>query len=191
MVELAFKLAKIFPSLRFAKIILFLIFVGLFSMQATRDIFIQSASNAFISVTSFVAVTIFLFHFLQKTSFDLQTFLHRHKKFDILIAAFLGILPGCGGAIMVMTEPNGRKDIDRPHRHIFLHFWCLKQNSLQRIVRHQFFKRSYLGNFLRRHPHHTVNPHNRRASIITLRHLHQGINLMSALQTVAVDQAVR
>ena len=103
MVELAFKLAKIFPSLRFAKIILFLIFVGLFSIQATRDIFIQSASNAFISVTSFVAVTIFLFHFLQKTSFDLQTFLHRHKKFDILIAAFLGILPGCGGAIMVMT----------------------------------------------------------------------------------------
>ncbi len=40
---------------------------------------------------------------MQKTSFDLQTFLHRHKKFDILIAAFLGILPGCGGAIMVMT----------------------------------------------------------------------------------------
>ena len=80
MVELAFKLAKIFPSLRFAKIILFLIFVGLFSIQATRDIFIQSASNAFISVTSFVAVTIFLFHFLQKTSFDLQTFLHRHKN---------------------------------------------------------------------------------------------------------------
>lgn len=103
MVELAFKLAKIFPSLRLAKFILFLIFVGLFSIPITRDIFIQSASNAFISVTSFVAVTIFLFHFLQKTSFDLETLLHRHKKFDILIAAFLGILPGCGGAIMVMT----------------------------------------------------------------------------------------
>ena len=103
MVEIVLKFAKIFPSLRLAKFILFLIFIGLFSVSATRDVFIKSASSAFVSVTSFVAITIFLFHLLQKTSFDLQTFLNRHKKFDIFIAAFLGVLPGCGGAIMVMT----------------------------------------------------------------------------------------
>ena len=103
MVEIVLKLAKKFPSLRLAKFILFLIFVGLFSFSVTREVLIKSASNAFISVTSFVAMTILIFHLLQKTSFDLQTFLHKHKKFDILIAAFLGVLPGCGGAIMVMT----------------------------------------------------------------------------------------
>ncbi len=103
MVEIVLKLAKNFPSLRRAKFVVLLIFVGLFSFSVTREVLIKSASNAFISVTSFVAMTILIFHLLQKTSFDLETFLYKYKKFDILIAAFLGVLPGCGGAIMVMT----------------------------------------------------------------------------------------
>ncbi len=103
MVEIVLKIAKKFPSLRLAKFVLFLIFALLFSLPSTREVLFKTASSAFISVTSFVAITILVFHFLQKTNFNLQTFLEKHKKFDILIAAFLGIIPGCGGAIMIMT----------------------------------------------------------------------------------------
>lgn len=103
MVEIVLKIAKKFPSLRLAKFILFVVFFGLLSFSSTRSIFIKSASSAFISVTSFVAITILIFHLLQKSHFNLQSFLEKNKKFDILIAAFLGVLPGCGGAIMIMT----------------------------------------------------------------------------------------
>lgn len=103
MVEIVLKIAKKFPSLRLAKFTLFIIFVGLLSFSSTRDIFFKSASNAFISVTSFVAITILVFHLLQKTNFNLQSILEKYNKFDILIAALMGIIPGCGGAIMIMT----------------------------------------------------------------------------------------
>ena len=103
MVEIVLKIAKKFPSLRLAKFLLFIIFIGLLSFSSTRNIFFKSASNAFISVTSFVAITVLVFHLLQKTNFNLQSILEKHHKFDILIAALMGIIPGCGGAIMIMT----------------------------------------------------------------------------------------
>ena len=103
MVDIVLKIANRFPSLRLAKIIVFFILFSLFFVSETREIAIQSVSDAFISVTSFVAATVFVFAYLHKKDFDIQSFIKKHEQFDVFIATFLGAIPGCGGAIMVMT----------------------------------------------------------------------------------------
>ena len=64
MVDIVLKIANRFPSLRLAKIIVFFILFSLFFVSETREIAIQSFSDAFISVTSFVAATVFVFAYL-------------------------------------------------------------------------------------------------------------------------------
>jgi len=103
MVEIVLKLASRFPSLRLAKIIVFLVLSSLFIFVETRELIIKSMGDAFISVTSFVAATVFGFAYLHKKDFDIQSFVKKHEQFDVFMAAFLGAIPGCGGAIMVMT----------------------------------------------------------------------------------------
>ena len=103
MVEIVLKLASRFPSLRLAKIIVFLVLSSLFIFAETRELIIKSMGDAFISVTSFVAATVFGFAYLHKKDFDIQSFIKKHEQFDVFMAAFLGAIPGCGGAIMVMT----------------------------------------------------------------------------------------
>ena len=103
MVDIVLKIANRFPSLRLAKIIVFFILLSLFFISETREIAIQSVSDAFISVTSFVAATVFVFAYLHKKDFDIQSFIKKHEQFDVFIATFLGAIPGCGGAIMIMT----------------------------------------------------------------------------------------
>ena len=58
MVDIVLKIANRFPSLRLAKIIVFFILFSLFFVSETREIAIQSVSDAFISVTSFVAAPV-------------------------------------------------------------------------------------------------------------------------------------
>lgn len=69
----------------------------------SRDILISSASSAYISVSSFVAITLWFFVFLEKRNFNIQKIISKHKRLEIPIASLLGVIPGCGGAIMVMS----------------------------------------------------------------------------------------
>ena len=62
-----------------------------------------SASDAYIAVSSFVGVTLLIFVLLEKKNFNLQQFIEKNKKYEIPTSAFLGVIPGCGGAIMVMS----------------------------------------------------------------------------------------
>jgi hypothetical protein len=103
MVELALKVVRYLPNFRLAKVALFLILVFLALNPITRAWVMQSSSDAFISVTSFVAATIYIFYYFEVKKYNLQSFITKNKKFEILIASFLGVIPGCGGAIMVMT----------------------------------------------------------------------------------------
>ena len=65
----------------------------------------SSIADAYINVTSFVAGTLLIFFFLEKFfNIDLNRLLHNRPKLEILISSGLGALPGCGGAIIVLTQ---------------------------------------------------------------------------------------
>ena len=103
MTELVLQLGRKFQYLRLSKIILFACISTLFFFEPTREILLFSASDAYIAVSSFVGVTLLIFVLLEKKNFNLQQFIEKNKKYEIPTSAFLGVIPGCGGAIMVMS----------------------------------------------------------------------------------------
>ena len=103
MTELVIQLGRKFQYLRFSKIMLFSCVLTLFFFEQTREILLFSASDAYIAVSSFVGVTLIIFVFLEKRNFNLQRFIEKNKSYEIPTSAFLGVIPGCGGAIMVMS----------------------------------------------------------------------------------------
>ena len=65
----------------------------------------SSMTDAYLQVSVFVGFTLFVFIGLDSlTNFDIGNFLSKTKKFHVPISAFLGALPGCGGAIIVVTQ---------------------------------------------------------------------------------------
>ena len=69
------------------------------------DIIRRSMTDAYLQVSVFVGFTLFIFIGLDSlTSFNTANFLVKTKKFHVPIAALLGALPGCGGAIIVVTQ---------------------------------------------------------------------------------------
>ncbi len=65
----------------------------------------NSMVDAYIQVSVFVGFTLFVFIGLDSlTKFNIRIFLSKSKKFHVLIASLLGALPGCGGAIIVVTQ---------------------------------------------------------------------------------------
>ena len=87
----------------------FFLFVGVylfFNMDnQTWEIIKSSVSDAYIGVTSFVAGTLLLFFTLEKyLKIDVKNILSNKPKLEVLISSFLGALPGCGGAIIVLTQ---------------------------------------------------------------------------------------
>ncbi len=64
-----------------------------------------SMVDAYIQVSVFVGFTLFVFIGLDSlTKFDVKHFLSKTQKFHVGISAFLGAIPGCGGAIIVVTQ---------------------------------------------------------------------------------------
>ena len=103
MTELVIQLSKKFQYLKLSKILLFVCMLLLLINEKSREIFLSSSSDAYIAVSSFVGVTLLFFVFLEKKNFNIQNFILKNKKFEIPICSFLGVIPGCGGAIMVMS----------------------------------------------------------------------------------------
>ena len=69
------------------------------------EIIRRSMTDAYLQVSVFVGFTLFIFIGLDSlTKFDITSFLVKTKKFHVLLSAFLGALPGCGGAIIVVTQ---------------------------------------------------------------------------------------
>ena len=65
----------------------------------------SSMIDAYIQVSVFVGFTLFVFIGLDSlTKFDVKNFLSKTQKLLVGIAAFLGAIPGCGGAIIVVTQ---------------------------------------------------------------------------------------
>lgn len=62
-------------------------------------------SEAYLQVSVFVAATLALFYGLERwLALDTETLLRRHAGWQVPLAALLGALPGCGGAILVVTQ---------------------------------------------------------------------------------------
>ena len=91
-----------------AMITVMILAVLLTSMSITSeltDVILAAIADAYIQVTTFVAATLFIFFGLQKVAnIDAEKLLLRSGRSQVIIAAFLGALPGCGGAIIVMTQ---------------------------------------------------------------------------------------
>ena len=65
----------------------------------------NSMIDAYVQVSVFVAFTLFVFIGLDSlTKFDVKFFLSKTQKIHVPLAAFLGAIPGCGGAIIVVTQ---------------------------------------------------------------------------------------
>ena len=69
------------------------------------NVLISAVADAYLQVSTFVAATLLIFFSLEKIfNFDLSEKLKRAGYLQVPIAAALGALPGCGGAIIVITR---------------------------------------------------------------------------------------
>ena len=65
----------------------------------------ESMVDAYLAVSVFVGFTLIVFIGLDSlTKFDIHSFLEKTKNLHVPIASFLGAIPGCGGAIIVVTQ---------------------------------------------------------------------------------------
>lgn len=74
------------------------------------DIIVSTLSDAYLGVSIFVALTLAGFYSLDRClGADLTRILNDRSMVQVPMASFLGALPGCGGAIIVVTQfVNGR-----------------------------------------------------------------------------------
>ena len=86
------------------------IFVGvalLLVLGATREMTVSVLADAYWQVASYVAATLAVFYWLQakfSASNRLTTLLRQGHHYQCLFAGLMGVLPGCGGAIIVITQ---------------------------------------------------------------------------------------
>ena len=65
----------------------------------------RSIIDAYLQVSVFVGFTLLFFIGLDSlTKFNTKIFLKKTKKYHVPISSFLGALPGCGGAVIIVTQ---------------------------------------------------------------------------------------
>ena len=83
----------------------FAILMMAFQTNAFGDLVRQTLVDAYLQVSVFVGFTLFIFIGMDAlTKFNISYILDRTKKFHVIMASLLGALPGCGGAIVVVTQ---------------------------------------------------------------------------------------
>ncbi len=95
-----------FQNLNLKKTFIFLLFLIL-ALNPTEvgSISRLAMANAYLSVSVYVAITLFIFLRLEKSKkYSLSNFFKNNLKLQIPIASLLGAIPGCGGAIIVVTQ---------------------------------------------------------------------------------------
>ena len=69
------------------------------------EVMFAAIADAYLQVSTFVAGTLLLFFLAERAfKFDLTTALAESGRWQVPLAAALGALPGCGGAIIVVTK---------------------------------------------------------------------------------------
>ncbi|MEM7079733.1 MAG: putative manganese transporter [Pseudomonadota bacterium] len=70
-----------------------------------RQIVFAALADAYLAVGVFVAATFAIFFFLEsRLGTNVGDWLQRYQRFEVPVAALLGAIPGCGGAVMVITQ---------------------------------------------------------------------------------------
>lgn len=75
--------------------------------QNTRELAVQTLSDSFWAVSTYVALTLAIYHYVSRWVNGTNRFVvafHQSRQMQVLIASLLGALPGCGGAIVVTTQ---------------------------------------------------------------------------------------
>ncbi|ADT86819.1 hypothetical membrane protein [Vibrio furnissii NCTC 11218] len=73
----------------------------------TRELAVQTLSDSFWAVSTYVALTLAIYHYVSRWMNGTNRFVvafHQSRQVQVLIASLLGALPGCGGAIVVTTQ---------------------------------------------------------------------------------------
>ena len=93
-------------SLNLKKISFFgLLLILIFNPTEIGSITRLAMANAYLSVSVFVAITLFVFLYFEKSkTYSLSKLFKNNVNLQIPIAGFLGAIPGCGGAIIVVTQ---------------------------------------------------------------------------------------
>ena len=78
--------------------------VGL-AIAPLRPLLLEALGEAWLDVGVFVAATFAIVFALESWfGVDAATLLDRHPRVEVPLAAALGAMPGCGGAVMVVTH---------------------------------------------------------------------------------------
>lgn len=90
----------------YGRLIFLLGLVVLFLTQKPlQEVILNSMSDAYISVGVFVAATLFVYYFIESFfGFDISNLKNKSSFKQISVASALGALPGCGGAIIVVSQ---------------------------------------------------------------------------------------
>lgn len=93
--------------LAYKRLLLPVILIALLVAPITREVTVSTLSDAFWAVSSYVAFTLAIYHYLsvfmnkQSRVVDLY---QNSRGYQVMFASILGALPGCGGAIIVTTQ---------------------------------------------------------------------------------------
>ena len=93
------------------RLLLPLLILGCLLHPATANTTLNAITDAYLQVTLFVAATLYLYYFLcQRYSFlDFNFIRSKRPHLEVPLATLLGALPGCGGAILVVTQYTQRQ----------------------------------------------------------------------------------
>ncbi|MGD8171483.1 putative manganese transporter [Vibrio sp. TRT 21S02] len=94
-------------DLAYKRLILPLCLIALLVVDGTREVTVNTLSDAFWAVSSYVAFTLAIYHYISRffsKQSRIATLYNSSRYYQVLFAALLGALPGCGGAIIVTTQ---------------------------------------------------------------------------------------
>ncbi|TVQ84227.1 MAG: hypothetical protein EA357_03975 [Micavibrio sp.] len=82
-----------------------IVFLAFFAETELAETVRETLAEAYLQVSSFVAITLLAFYFLERRlRMNTAQLLKKYQKWQVPIAAVVGALPGCGGAIIVITQ---------------------------------------------------------------------------------------
>ncbi|MUI54609.1 putative manganese transporter [Aliivibrio fischeri] len=94
-------------SLQHKRLILPITLLALVGAETTRDLTVTTLSDAFWAVSTYVAFTLVIYHYLSnimgKTN-RITALYNKSRTNQVIFSSLLGALPGCGGAIVVTTQ---------------------------------------------------------------------------------------
>lgn len=94
-------------SLQHKRLLLPITLLALVAAKTTRTITVTTLSDAFWAVSTYVAFTLVIYHYLSnimgKTN-RITALYNKSRTNQVVFSSLLGALPGCGGAIVVTTQ---------------------------------------------------------------------------------------